>query len=527
MVYMFFAYFCVKGFLYQVVQVGLLPFFQDALGTSGSTYQVANVITFLPWAMKSLFAAISDTFPILGYHKRYYAVIASGLGSLAFALVAFLPVNQSWASAALPFAFLFFLAMCEPVVIDLLCEGTYARIMRDNPKSASDIITYVWILQGVAGIVAGCLVGPLADNVNSQVVFIICLPFALSVVIPALLGWMTEPKVDTSVNCCGTIRMDKVKKNPKLFILAVAMAVSALVTSMTSAFLDSIPNTIITIVIGAVDVVLAFYCLPLGMAKANTYLFMQMVLYVQIPGALQYFYTGSEVCMPGDQGPHFSFTYFITFVGIMQAVFQFLGTLVFQAVMRNWNFRHVLWSTILIYVVSSIFDIIMIMRWNLKAGISDDVMYLIGDAMINQVCYMMMFLPSSVLISKLCPDGVEATVYALLAGFSNYGQSVSMVIGDLLVNGFGLKTDCAAKIAADCDCNLGTDNDILAIVVAIGHFAMPLLCIPLTFILIPNLKMTDDFVLDERGRVLGTREQFMGKPEEEEEQDVKSVRDIV
>ena len=35
----------------------------------------------------------------------------------------------------------------------------------------------------------------------------------------------------------------------------------------------------------------AFYCLPVTLAKVNLYMFLQDVLYVQIYGAMDYYYT--------------------------------------------------------------------------------------------------------------------------------------------------------------------------------------------------------------------------------------------
>jgi hypothetical protein len=49
----------------------------------------------------------------------------------------------------------------------------------------------------------------------------------------------------------------------------------------------------------AVLCVLAFYCLPRTSAKCNLYLFLGQTLYIQIPGALDFFYTADEQCLPG------------------------------------------------------------------------------------------------------------------------------------------------------------------------------------------------------------------------------------
>lgn len=94
------------------------------------------------------------------------------------------------------------------------------------------------------------------------------------------------------------------------------------------------------------------------------------------------------------------------------------------------------------------------------------------------------WLPAIVLTSKLCPIGVESTVYALLAGFQNFGQSLSSSLGVLALDEGGIQTP------DDALCDLSN----LTLLIIIGHIVLPLLTIPLTFWLIPNAKMTDDLV---------------------------------
>lgn len=95
--------------------------------------------------------------------------------------------------------------------------------------------------------------------------------------------------------------------------------------------------------------------------------------------------------------------------------------------------------------------------------------------------------PSAVvLISKLCPQGVESTVYALLAGFSNFGSAVASSLGVLGIDVAGIKTPGEGL------CNF----DNLSWLIVFSHVLLPLLTVPLTFVLIPNARMTDDLVGD-------------------------------
>ncbi len=95
---------------------------------------------------------------------------------------------------------------------------------------------------------------------------------------------------------------------------------------------------------------------------------------------------------------------------------------------------------------------------------------------------MLEFMPAVLLTSKLCPKGIEATTYSLLAGYQNFGNAVSRSIGLYMINGFGIKT------TEPCDFSH------LALLVMISHMILPLASIPFTFCLIPNSKMTDDIL---------------------------------
>jgi hypothetical protein len=96
-------------------------------------------------------------------------------------------------------------------------------------------------------------------------------------------------------------------------------------------------------------------------------------------------------------------------------------------------------------------------------------------------------MPALVLTSKLVPKGLESTVYALLAGFQNFGGTVSSQIGLYATQAAGIRT------TAPCDfTNLGS-------LVLVAHCLLPLLAVPLTFVLIPDKKMTDSILEPEDG----------------------------
>ena len=98
--------------------------------------------------------------------------------------------------------------------------------------------------------------------------------------------------------------------------------------------------------------------------------------------------------------------------------------------------------------------------------------------------YMINFMPPVVLTSKLCPKNMESTVYALLAGFQNFGQQVAKSIGVYMIGRYRIKTEEP--------CNF----DGLTGMIVLGHMVLPALTIPLTFFMLPNKRLDEELEND-------------------------------
>jgi len=66
------------------------------------------------------------------------------------------------------------------------------------------------------------------------------------------------------------------------------------------------------------------------------------------------------------------------------------------------------------------FDLILVMRLNLKFGTPDYVFVVIVES-IAQMTIRLKWMPMLVLSSKLCPSGIEGTFFALLMSIDNAG----------------------------------------------------------------------------------------------------------
>merc|ERR1711920_963427 len=118
--------------------------------------------------------------------------------------------------------------------------------------------------------------------------------------------------------------------------------------------------------------------------------------------------------------------------------------------------------------------------------------FLIGMQALKPIATTLDDMPSTVLLSKLCPAGVETTVFAMLAAIMNLGLTLSGLLAGYFFQVFDVNVD---------DCNygwspLGDSVNGLQWALICGGVILPLTTIPATFCLIPNKPLNGKFVED-------------------------------
>ena len=479
-------YVCVKGLLNSTMGLVKLSYCKKTLGIDGNACQTMSSIAMTPWSIKGIFGVVSDSYPLFGYHKKFYIIGAAFAGTAAFIGLAALPIKSANVAALF-----MFLANIQIAISDLLCEGKYAELMQAKPKTGSSMVSYVWGCYQVGAFVASVFVGPIADNYNPQIIFWFCIPLSASIIVPTALDYLADEKVPDDQR---GFKWNLWREHGKIIFFACAAAAVALGNAMVDlVFFDAHNWQAVYAAVGSVVLcILAFHCLPRQLAKCNLYMFISSILYINISGSMDFWFTADEECVPG--GPAFDYTYYNTYASLVGSVTGSIGIALFQALMGDWNFRTVFWTTTAIGMVAASFDMVMIARLNVHLGISDKAFYMFGDAVIGNCLGMFGLMPMLVLTSKLVPKGLEATTYALLAGFQNFGGVVSSQLGVYASQWAGIKTTDSGGKA----CNF----DNLNALVFVCHVALPAIAIPLTFVLIPDKKMTDRIISDDGGELL-------------------------
>ncbi|CAE7549435.1 unnamed protein product [Symbiodinium natans] len=469
--YLLLNYLLLKGATMTLLQTSMLPYFQH-MGVKGVEYQLASTVSMMPWSMKGFIGVLSDIVPLGRFHKRGYLLLSVVLGIFGITMLSFRPESRDesslWFVAALFGAAYAFLA-----TFDLLCEGKYSEIMREE-QAGSEVLSLVWSCMQLGSLIAALCVARVVDTEGPRPLISACLPFAI------LAFWRTwEGDLPEQPARSWRSLWAKAMSEPDLFLLASAMALGSLMVAVATAMLGERGRVFTALFVSMMMVLYSFRTLPRVLARSNLYMFITSIAYLDLSGPLAYWYTGTENCV--KNGPHFSYAYYLAVSNVVGSVGSILGAVLFQY-MQDWTFRQAFWVTTTIQVVASLFDLLIISRYNLELGVSDRAAYLFGDAACQSLAQQMALMPQALLTARLCPRGAEATVFAILAGFQNFGANIGSILGAQLSDYAGIKCSRAGP------CNF----EWLKTLILVCHMLVPLACLPLTWILVPAAVISDE-----------------------------------
>lgn len=117
-----------------------------------------------------------------------------------------------------------------------------------------------------------------------------------------------------------------------------------------------------------------------------------------------------------------------------------IGTIIYNSLYRATRFRTILYYAQIALAVVSLLDIVLVTRLNVRMGIPDT-WFVLGDEIISDVVSRLKTMPLLVLCAKVCPPGLEGTLFALLMSISNFSGSISSYWGALLCYWIGIAKD--------------------------------------------------------------------------------------
>ena len=137
--------------------------------------------------------------------------------------------------------------------------------------------------------------------------------------------------------------------------------------------------------------------------------------------------------------------------------------------------------TNIVTAILSISDLMILSRMNVRLGLPDHA-FVLGSSVLGTIIGQWMWMPGIVIMSQLCPKGMEATMYALLAGCHNLGNTISSNTGALLLEYLGCQPSGAPNESKQFE-HLWVGSALSSV--------LPLLTCALIPWLIPDARQTD------------------------------------
>mmetsp|Transcript_48342 Transcript_48342/g.104100 ORF Transcript_48342/g.104100 Transcript_48342/m.104100 type:complete len:633 (+) Transcript_48342:94-1992(+) len=446
----------------------------------GPQLQIYTSVAGSAWAFKPILGAISDFLPIFGYRKAPYVVITSLIG---VACTTCIGLSTHETSSVEMVVACFFGMSLQAATADLLTEAKYSEHLHENPEHGPDLITFVWGGISIGNMIAIAVVGWLITTLGPRSVFLTCIFPTSAILYPAFANYFQEtPMTREEVQ---EVQAKYIKQGEIVFLCGL-MTVLTIFLSAIGTFSDSQDVHFIAAISVITFLMPSFYVLLRPeIAKMNTFFVLQAATSLNIGGATFYFYTDSVDEYP--DGPHFTAAFFATTLGFVASFMSLVGLTTYTQYMKDWTYRSLIFVSNILVTLLSLLDVAMFLRLNLRLGIPDTY-FVMGSSVATVVIRQWQWMPGVVVMSQLCPQGMEATMFALLAGCANIGSQVSDYLGAYLLWHLGVHPSGAPNEGAQFE-NLWKASLVSTLLPAITILLIP--------VFIPQAKQTDKLLLND------------------------------
>jgi folate/biopterin transporter len=366
--------YAVQGIL-GLAKLAISFFLKDELGLSPAQVAALMGVAALPWVIKPLFGFVSDGLPIFGYRRRPYLILAGLLGTGAWLSLATVVHSPGLATLAIGITSLS-VAFSDVLVDSIIVE----RARGESLSKAGSLQSLCWGASAMGGLLTAYASGMLLSKFTPQTVFAVTAIFPMLVTMVAF--WINEQPVVAQQSAIAQAQTQIVQ-------LWAALKQKAIWLPLLFVFF--------------------WQCTPTGEAS------------------FFYFVTNELGFQPE----------FLGRVRLVSSLASLIGIWVFQHYLKAVPFRQIFGWTTVISSLLGLTTLLLVTHTNRLLGI-DDHWFSLGDTLILTVMGQITFMPVLVLAARLCPPGVEATLFAMLMSVLNLAGLVSQEGGALLTHLLGV-----------------------------------------------------------------------------------------
>ncbi|CAK9191422.1 unnamed protein product [Sphagnum jensenii] len=355
----------------------------------------------LPWLIKPLYGFISDGVPLFGYRRRSYLVLCGLLGALSWGSLA-LFVDNKYAAITLILLSSLSVAFADVVVDSIVVE----RARGETQGTSGSLQSLCWGSSAAGSIVSAYFSGSLVATYGVRFVFGITA--ILPLITSAVSGLVHEEHTHDHV------------------VSDIAGIDDALKGSIKMGFLDTSRSQLSflweTVKEPNIFLPTAFIFLWQATPTSDTAMF---------------FFLTNKLGF----GPEF-----LGRVKLVTAVASLVGVGVYNSYLKEVPLRRIfLWTTVL-GTGLGLTQLVLVTGINQTLGISNE-WFAIGDSLVLTVLGQVSFMPVLVLAARLCPPGVEATLFATLMSISNGAGVVGGFLGAELTQLLGVTSENFQNLA--------------------------------------------------------------------------------
>lgn len=404
------------GFTIPMSALATRVYFADILRLDGATATRFATVRILPWTLRPVFGMLSDSLPLCGFHRSSYIVVACIVGLVAWTCLVFAPPVTA---AVLPFLFMGSLAISVP---DVMVDATAAELSKGAASGAADLQSFAKGCMALGNLLACGLAGLVVCRAGPRAGFLASCLGPLCALVPALLGCLPEKRVPRGQRGLDTSWL---RQNASLASLALLVsAVSIALTTLQILVPGPIARAAVAVACGGILAERVYTTLSRirrVLGKAALFMLLKASL------DMTYGDTMFQWMLHGQGGPHFS-PVVISIADGIGAVGLFAGVILFNKYLTSVSYRRTLLLVTVASLGSSLMPLILVKRWN--KGFVPDLALAIGEDAYAHCMQRLMAMPLMVLAMKVCPAGMEATLFSLLGALLAFGVCLGSLIGN-------------------------------------------------------------------------------------------------
>ncbi|CAL9195231.1 unnamed protein product [Musa hybrid cultivar] len=368
-------------------------YLKDDLHLDPAETAVITGLSSLPWLIKPLYGFISDSFPLYGYRRRSYLFLSGVLGALSWSLMATL-VDSKYSAGICILLGSLSVAFSDVVVDSMVVE----RARGESQSTSGSLQSLCWGSSAFGGIVSAYFSGSLVDAFGVRFVF------GVTAFLPLMTSAVALLVKEQSFNATRGHNS----------------------SSASSGFLQSSKQSILQLWATIKQPDILYPTLFLFLWQATP----------QSESAMFFFVTNKLGFTPE----------FLGRVKLVTSVASLVGVALYNSYLKNVPLRKIFLMTTIFGSALGMTQVFLVTGLNRQFGISDE-WFSIGDSLIITVLSQASFMPVLVLAARLCPSGVEATLFATLMSISNAGGVTGGLIGAGFTQLLGVTKDNFENLA--------------------------------------------------------------------------------